>query len=219
MDHTAMNDLYTDEQLGSDVDQEVATAIENHLKDVHTCLPGKIVSYDPVANTAVVQPAIQRVFVEGGPTNLPLLLDVPVYFPGGGDFTVTFPVAAGDECVLFFSERCIDFWHAQGDIKPPAVYRLHDLSDAFAFVGIRNQKRRLANIQTDGMELRNADRSVAIKLTSTGIQVLGNITSTGTIQAQDVIVPSSVPNVNITLSTHEHTPGNPQTGKPVPPLP
>ena len=29
-------------------------------------------------------------------------------FPGGGGFALTFPVAAGDECLVVFASRCID---------------------------------------------------------------------------------------------------------------
>jgi hypothetical protein len=220
MDHTKMTDLYNDEILGSDADQELNTAIENRLKEVHTALPGIIKSYNPATNTVSVQPVLQRVFIDLGPQNLPLLEDVPVVFPSGGPFTITCPIAAGDECLLIFSERCIDFWYQNGTIKPPAVYRFHDLSDGFALVGIRNQTRNLSNIQTDAIEIRNADRSVCLRVTATGIEIVGNLSVQGNIVATgDVTVPSSVPDINITLSTHEHVNGTPQTSKPLPPTP
>lgn len=202
--------LYTDEELGTDVDQEQITAIENRLKDLHTCLPGIIQSYDPVTNTASVQPAIQRVWVVDGPANLPLIVDVPVYFPGGGNFAVTFPVSKGDECILVFSERCIDFWHVSGSLNPPAVYRLHDISDAFALVGIRSQPRKLANVQMDGVEIRTVDRSVSLKVTATGVQITGNVSVTGIVTATDFS------DGTVALSTHIHPAGTPNTGPAIP---
>lgn len=214
-DFSLMSDLYTDEELGTESDQEQITTIENRLKDLHTCLPGIIKSYDPTTNTAQVQPAVQRVFVESGPVNLPLIVDVPVVFPGGGSWAVTFPVAAGDECVLVFSERCIDYWHVTGQIKPPATYRFHDISDAFAFVGVRSQARKLSNIQTDGVELRNSDRSVALKLNATGVVIQGNVTVQGTLTAADFATGTGP--TAIKLSTHLHPSGTPNTGAPIPP--
>ncbi|MFW8450019.1 Gp138 family membrane-puncturing spike protein, partial [Klebsiella pneumoniae] len=63
--------------------------------------------------------------------NLPLLVDVPVVFPRGGGCTLTFPVKPGDECLVIFADRCIDFWWQSGGIQEPVDERMHDLSDAF----------------------------------------------------------------------------------------
>jgi hypothetical protein len=49
---------------------------------------------------------------------LPILINVPVQFPRGGCFLLTFPVTKGDECLIMFAER---------DAK-----RFHSLSDATA---------------------------------------------------------------------------------------
>ncbi len=212
MDYRDADSLYTDEQLGSSHDQEFETSIENRLKDVHTCLPGIIKSYDPVTNTAVVQPAYQITFIDG-PKDFPILGDVPVYFPGGGGYSMTFPVHPGDECLLIFSERCINYWHITGEVKPGEVFRLHDPSDAFALPGIRSQPRRLANIQTDGIELRADDRSTYIKLNAGGIEIKGSVTVIdGTVTANDFQTSPT-----LKFSTHLHPSGTPNTGAPIPP--
>lgn len=51
--------------------------------------------------------------------DLPILPDVPVVFPGGGGFALTFPVAAGDECLVVFASRCIDAWWQSGGVGEP----------------------------------------------------------------------------------------------------
>ena len=76
--------------------------------------------------------------------NMPLLPDVPVVFPGGGGFTLTFPVASGDECLVVFASRCIDAWWQSGGVGEPMEPRMHDLSDGFALVGVRSQPHRLS---------------------------------------------------------------------------
>ena len=64
---------------------------------------------------------------------------MPVVFPGGGGFALTFPVAAGDECLVVFASRCIDAWWQSGGVGEPMEPRMHDLSDGFALIGVRSQ--------------------------------------------------------------------------------
>lgn len=173
------SDIRDQAQKAGNADTAVNEHIQAALKDLHTCLPGIIASYNEATQTASVQPAIKRIFSEKGSVALPVCVDVPVAFPGGGDFYLTFPVKAGDDCILFFSERCIDYWHVNGGVQLPAEYRLHDLSDAFAQVGVNSQPRKLSAVQTDGAELRTRDRSTYIKLTNGTIFIKGNIVHEG----------------------------------------
>ena len=102
-------------------------------------MPAVIVDFDPVAMTCSAQPAIRaRVTAPSGGQQhmpLPLLLDCPVYFPSGGNCTLTFPVKPGDECLVVFASRCIDAWWQSGGVQDQAEMRMHDLSDGFVFVG------------------------------------------------------------------------------------
>lgn len=173
------SDIRDQAQKAANPDEAYKAHIDAALKDLHTSMPGVVQSYDPATQTASVQPALKRLFSEKGAVALPVCVDVPVSFPGGGDFYLTFPVKAGDDCILIFSERCIDFWHANGGVQLPAEYRLHDLSDAFAIVGVNSQPRKLSNVQTDGAELRTRDRSTYIKLTNGTIYIKGDIVHQG----------------------------------------
>lgn len=160
--------LLRDQQLTATPEDAHAAQIEGRLKDLHTCLPGTIARFDPETQTASVQPAIQRIFTERGAVNLPLCVDVPVQFPGGGDFFLTFPVKPGDECILWFSERAIDNWHVSGGAQPPAEYRLHDLSDGIAFVGLNSQPRRIPGFNATDTELRSRDGQTHITMKPDG---------------------------------------------------
>lgn len=124
---------------------------------------------------------------------LPLLTDVPVIFPRGGGCTITFPVKAGDECLVVFSDRFIDFWWQNGGIQEPVDPRQHDLSDAFAFVGPQSQAQKISGIITTSVQVRTDDGSSFIELMQGGnvnittplltvngnVQVNGSVTSTG----------------------------------------
>lgn len=178
-DNKKINRTLRDEQLIGSDEQAHKAQIEAQLKGLHTSMPGIIVSFDSATQTASVQPALQRIFTERGAVNLPLCVDVPVAFPGGGDFFLTFPVAAGDECILIFSERAIDNWFAYGGTQQPSEYRLHDLSDAIAVVGLNSQAKKLTNLQMTGAELRNRSRSTFIRLEGSKIYINGDIEHTG----------------------------------------
>lgn len=160
--------IQRDQQQAATPEEAHAAQIEGRLKDLHTCLPGIIVSFDPEKQTAQVQPAIQRIFTEKGAVNLPVCVDVPVQFPGGGDFFLTFPIKAGDECILWFSERAIDNWHMAGGTAPPAEYRLHDLSDGLAMVGLNSQPKAIPQFADSATQLRSRDGQFYIEITDTG---------------------------------------------------
>lgn len=173
------NDLHRDTQVAATPEGAFDAQIKARLLNLHTCMPGIIASFNSATQTAEVQPAIKRIFAEQGPVNLPLCVDVPVAFPGGGDFFLTFPVKAGDECILMFSERAIDYWYAQGGTAEPSELRLHDLSDGIAIVGLNSQPHKLSALQMDGTELRTRDRGTYIRLTPGTIYIKGDIVHEG----------------------------------------
>lgn len=153
--------------------------------------PGIIQSFNAVKMTCVVQPAVQgRNTDPSGKTifvNLPLLLDVPVVFQSGGGATLTFGIGPGDECWFSIADRCIDAWWQQGGIQPDPEVRMHDLSDAFAFVGPRSQPRVLGGISTTTAQLRADDGATVIELDPVGQKI--NLTAPGgsTINADTTI--------------------------------
>ncbi|MDV0626243.1 Gp138 family membrane-puncturing spike protein [Klebsiella variicola subsp. variicola] len=154
-------------QLGSkeQADAHLAQAIMSAMR---VSIPGIIQSFDPEAVTAVIQPAIKGVEHDASgaevSVNLPLLVDVPVIFPRGGGCTLTFPVKAGDECLVIFADRCIDFWWQSGGIQEPVDERMHDLSDAFCIVGPQSQAKKIGGISTSAVELRSDDGETKLSL-------------------------------------------------------
>src|SRR5512138_1112258 len=112
--------------------EEVLDAVlESRLLEVHTAIPGKVVSYDPATQTAEVTPVVQRAEprADGGNTLTPLpsISDVPVQWPRGGGFALHFPLAPGDHVLLVFSEAAIGHWRASGELAPPGDLRRHSL--------------------------------------------------------------------------------------------
>lgn len=81
---------------------------------MRTAEPGVIVSYDAATQRATVALGISvRVKRPGGavvheaPVTVP---NVPIAWPQAGGYSLTFPLAAGDEVMLVFSSRSLDEW-------------------------------------------------------------------------------------------------------------
>lgn len=132
-------------------------ALAQSIKDdvmasMQSSMPGIIRSFDPDVQTADVQVAIRRrVRYKDGIREEAdaLITDVPVCFLGGGNTSLTFPVSAGDECLVFFADRCIDAWFQSGGVQNQILPRMHDLSDGFALVGFRSKRSSLKNFAED----------------------------------------------------------------------
>ncbi len=126
-------------------------ALEARLDDVHTSMPGRVVSFDRDSCTANVQPTIKKIYTREDGTefaaNLPVIPSVPVVFPGSGSaaaggtgsFGITFPINKGDEVLLVFSSASLDSWKLSRDqLVAPKPYKPHALSDAIAIPGLRS---------------------------------------------------------------------------------
>ncbi|HCU1473717.1 TPA: hypothetical protein OUG74_004562 [Escherichia coli] len=154
-------------QLGNKEQADVRLA-GSVMSALRVSMPGIVQSFDPDAVTVVVQPAIKGYEPDSNginqSTTLPLLVDVPVVFPRGGGCTLTFPVKAGDECLVIFADRCIDFWWQSGGIQEPVDERMHDLSDAFCIVGPQSQAKKIGGISTSAVELRSDDGETKLSL-------------------------------------------------------
>lgn len=148
---------------------------------MHTGMPGTIVSYDASTMTAVVQPSLQGIQTEIDGTrtmvDITPIPDVPVHFPGGGGYLLTFPVKPGDECWIKFSERSIDNWHQHGGQQAPSDWRMHDINDAVCEVGIRSQPnvpggqastRDAKPVSASTVQLRSDDGNLFVEMDSGG---------------------------------------------------
>jgi hypothetical protein len=165
-------------------------ALTGHQSGMWTAMPAIITAYDPARMTVSAQPAIKAKQRETDGTikdvQMPLCVDVPVVFPRGGGFSLTFPIAAGDEVLLVFASRCIDGWWDQGGVQNQIDQRMHDLSDAFAIPGPWSQKTRITGAMT-GAQLRSGDGATVVEvsagkvtLTATNVVINGNLAVTGT---------------------------------------
>ncbi|KAF1013157.1 MAG: hypothetical protein GAK29_04731 [Acinetobacter bereziniae] len=166
-------------ELAPDQLSIVRDAIRAELANLWTSLPCEIDSYDSEAVTVNVQPLIKiPVMTNTGEietVELPVIEDVPVMFPCAGGFTITHPINKGDECLVSFADRNIDLWWQSGGIQNPFDMRKHDLSDGFAFFRPQSQTKKISDISTENLEIRNDKNSCKIQITPGGeIHFLGS---------------------------------------------
>jgi hypothetical protein len=157
-----------EEAASGDADAGVRAHVQASRVDTHTSMPGIVESFNADKQTAVVRPVVQRFFRGQGFKPLPQLFDVPVIFPRGGGFVLTFPVKQGDECILHFSERAIDNWHSTGKVSEPSEFRTHDLSDACAQVGVSSLPNVVQNFNSSAVELRSLDGKSVVSIDGGG---------------------------------------------------
>jgi Phage protein Gp138 N-terminal domain len=216
----------------NDSEESLRVALKGHQTNLWTALPGTVQSYNAAQGTCTVQPTIQALATNDlgvqSWVDLPLLVDVPVIYMGGGAFVATFPITAGDEALVIFSSRCIDGWWQNGGVQPQAELRMHDLSDGFALIGPRSLANSISDVSTSTAQLRSLDGSTYFEIAPgqvanvkapggvniTGpVSITGNLTVTGTVNATQEGTFNGIP-----MSTHLHTgvaAGPSNTGEPI----
>ncbi len=133
---------------------------------------GEIVSFDASTQTAEVK--IKMLKMRNGVLeDYPILVDCPCIVLGGGEGRITFPIQAGDGCIVMFNDRDIDNWYAGGQTMLPRTERKHSFSDAIALVGIRNLQNKITDYFVNGVELKHSNSS--IKLKDGYIDIKGNV--------------------------------------------
>lgn len=182
-------------------------SFDNFDFNLRCASPGIIQSFDATAQTVVVKIAIkERVkcdaesFIAKYGSNvadieIPLLLDVPICIPCVGDFSITLPVKAGDECLVIFTDTCIDAWWQSGGVQKQMSLRRHDLSDSFAILGVKSQPQKLTGYSTDSLQIRNKDGDKYIELSESAINLI--LSSTVKVNMTSSKIDITAPAVNL----------------------
>jgi len=113
---------------------------ESAIGDLRVCMPGQVSAiYSDAANRGQyvdVRPSLRVVlptdedsetpepFVE---EELPVIPRVPVAFPQGGGFSISWPLAVGDFVTLVFADRNLDLWLATAAKASQATSSTGDL--------------------------------------------------------------------------------------------
>ena len=164
----------------SELSEVIRLAMDGSNAKIRTAFPARITAFDADAGpTASVQPAIQAAYWDADLEEpvffeMPEITNCPVHYPAGGGFQITYPLEAGDDCLVLIAERSIDEWMATGNASNiPRMLRRFDLSDAIVIPGLRPNARALTNVDTGALQIRNENGSV-MRVNDDGTVYLGN---------------------------------------------
>ncbi|EMQ9923691.1 Gp138 family membrane-puncturing spike protein [Enterobacter hormaechei] len=144
---------------------------QNLLWDMMIGMPGKVISYDPDIQRAVVECGIQRHEGGGEFETLPGINHVPVQFAGSAKWSVFHELPEGTEGFIHFSQRAVDYWLSQGGPVKPFDARMFDANDAFFAPGYRSRATCISGLPTEGIGMSNASGSVRLHLSDGGINL------------------------------------------------
>lgn len=133
----------------------------------------------------ILHKRINQVFTTRELKDYPLLKDVPFIILGGGGSSLTFPISVGDNCLLLFCDYEIDRWWDTGESLPANFERRHDISDAFALIGVHSMVDLLQGY-SQYVQLKYSDSSsitvgASIDITNEQTNVSGKLDVTGDI--------------------------------------
>lgn len=213
------------------IENVIMMAMAEALRNTHTNVLAKVTKVNQ--KTINCQPVISRV-VNDTKIDLPEFAEVPILNFLGGTSSIQMPIAVGDYCILFVSERCFDTWYNGQDFEKPLEARIHDYSDSIAFVGLKNASGELdiptvitmlGDTYQEGNYVHQGDRNQTGDYTLTGdftingntikngnLTITGNITiaggGSGTVNASGCTINLSGGDVvadGISLKNHTHT--------------
>ncbi len=149
--------------------------IESILDDIHTVLPGQILTYyGHTQRKAQIQLMVKLRNVNNQIMETPPIDDVPVIFPGTKNFSFLFPLVKGDGVLVLFSEASLGAFLNSGTVAVEADdLNRFALTDAIAIPGLwsfSNAPQNTINI----IELNEAGQ---IEINGTTLKLLSGIES------------------------------------------
>ena len=145
------------------------------MNNLRVASPGIVQSFNAKEQTVTVKISIREKRVKPDGTevweDIPPLVDVPVVFPRGGGYVLTFPVQPGDECLVVFGDSCMDAWWQSGGIQNQIDCRRHDLSDGYAILGPWSQPRTISGYSTSSVQLRTESGGACIEISGDTINI------------------------------------------------
>jgi hypothetical protein len=128
----------------SELANQAKKSIGEALVNVHTAIPGKIISFNKDKCEAVVLPYGKYQKPNGEFIDYPKINEVPVMIIQGNlqKSTMVHPVVPGDECLLVISEYTLDTWRTDTESENDLKF---DLTNAVAIVGLFSKVNPLAS--------------------------------------------------------------------------
>lgn len=146
--------------------------VNRRIGGIRVSMPATVEKYDPATQTLSASPVFEE-----GDTRLPIVHNVPVAFPQGGGFSITYNLVPGDIVLLVFSDKSLEEWLTAGGVQQPRDRRVHSLSDAFAVPGINPLNGSIPAPATTGVVLGTKDGTTVAAITQTDVRLGSSVAS------------------------------------------
>ena len=165
--------------ISSAVQELLDTFFRYKMQTMWTACPAIVVGVDNLSDQMIdVQPAIRATYGNDA-VEQPVILNVPIIFPGTDECAITLPIKVGNTVLLIFSKQSLDTFKAgDGSIVTPDNWKEFDYNDAIAIPGLFPR----ANSVNDGSKYSNGHSTDSLKLTNnigSSKEVSVEITSSG----------------------------------------
>lgn len=155
--------------------QLLQDVLDRRLGEVHVSMPGRIKSYDASTQLAEVECLLNPTLMtaEGEETIvIGVISNVPIEFPSGGGYFISFPLAAGDPVKLTFHDYSLDVWMQRGGVVDVKDLRSHHQSDASAYPGLRAKPEKLTSASASKLVIgKDDDASMQITIDGSVIKI------------------------------------------------
>lgn len=173
--------------MKQDFVQQIHNTIHEVMNEIHTAMPGKIVSYS--GGVVSVKPSLRYKTPQGKYLNYPLIANVPIVVPHGKNAAIAVPIKAGDDCLIIISEQAIDEWASGAEDDTQLKF---DLSNAICIPGLSKasiEAQEEAN-SMDSVVIACGESKIYISdecITVRGdLKVEGNIECTGEVKGSNI---------------------------------
>lgn len=176
--------------------QEIEETAQAIVNEVHTAMPGEIISFDAEGGVATVKPSGRFVTSDGKELDYPVITEAPVAFPfcQSAGVGIVFPVKKGDSCIIIISEVELDAWRSGAESEGSLRF---DLTSAMVIPGLLDGGSDLAEkastnnaviigggdveVSVSGDEVKVYTGSTKFEITDIGVSILGNLKVNGSI--------------------------------------
>ena len=136
---------------------------ENRLKEIWTCFPAQVESYDEENDTVDCIPSIMMIASETFETIEPgILRKVPVVRHGGGGWRIKFPIRVGQQILILVSNRGLDDWKEKLEKGSMPDDGLWSQKDSLAFPLSIGEDWKTAPTETFEITNESGDKKISI---------------------------------------------------------
>lgn len=173
--------------MKQDFVQQIVNTVYDVMNEMHTAMPGKIVSYS--GGMVSVRPSLRYKTPQGKYMQYPVISNVPIVVPHGGSASIAVPVKPGDDCLIIVSEQAIDEWVSGAEDDTQLKF---DLTNAICIPGLCKtsmEAQEEAN-STDSVVISCGTNKLCISNESVAVwgdlTVEGNLTCTGEVKGSNI---------------------------------